>query len=71
MTSTDDDSDARAQRLDWMRNEFLAAQKRRREKASGAASRPDDTDDGPSLAGPPTDDVTGIAALRPLTPCRT
>jgi hypothetical protein len=51
MTSTDDARDPPAQRLEWMKNEFLFAQRRRRERAHGAASRHDDTDGGPLLAG--------------------
>ena len=65
MTSIDDERDPRAQRLERMKNEFLVAQQRRRERAPEAASRPDDTGDGPPLTIPAADALTGIAALRP------
>jgi hypothetical protein len=65
MTSINDERDPQAQRLEQMKNEFLVAQQRRRERARGAASRHDDTGDGPPLAGPAADGLTGIAALRP------
>ena len=69
MTGIDDDRDPQAQRLERMKNEFLVAQQRRRQRAPGAASRHDDTADGPPLAGPAADGVTGVAALRPRS-CR-
>ena len=64
MTSTDD-RDPQVQQLERMKNEFLVAQQRRRERA--AAERRGDTGDGdgPPLAGPVTDGQTGIAAVRP------
>jgi hypothetical protein len=65
MTSIDDDRDPQARRLERMKNDFLVAQQRRRERAPGAASRHDDTGDGPVLAGPAADGLPGIAALRP------
>jgi hypothetical protein len=58
MTSIHDERDPPAQRLEWMKNEFLVAQRRRREWADGAASRHDDTDGGPLLAG------RGVSDLR-------
>jgi len=61
MTSIDDDLDPQGQQLERMKNDFLVAQQRRRERA---ASRRDDTGDtgdgdGPPLAGPVA------SALRP------
>ena len=53
------------ERLERMKSEFLAAQQRRRERAPDAAARPDDTDDGPLMAGPADETLTGIAAVRP------
>ena len=64
MTSIDDDRDPQAQRLERMKNDFLVAQQRRRERAPVAASPHDDTGDRPVLAGPPAR-WPGIAALRP------
>jgi hypothetical protein len=64
MTSFDDDHNPQAQRLERMKNDFLVAQERRRERA-GAASPRDDTGDPPPSAGPAADGLTGIAALRP------
>ncbi len=53
MTSVDDDRDPQVQELELerMKNDFLVAQQRRRERA---ASRPGDTGDGdgPPPAGP-------------------
>ena len=65
MTSIDHDRDPQMQQLERMKNDFLVAQQRRRERA--AASRRGDTrdGDGPPLAGPVADGQTGIAALRP------
>jgi hypothetical protein len=65
MTSIDNDSDPQLQLRERMKNEFLVAQQRRRERA--AASRLGDAGDGdgPPLAGPVADGQTGIAALRP------
>ena len=65
MTSIDDDRDPQVQQLERMKNEFLVAQQRRRERA--AAPRRGDTGDGdgPPLAGPAADGQTGIAAWRP------
>ena len=65
MTSTDDDRDPQAQRLERMKNDFLVAQQQRCERAPEAASRRDDAGNGPPLAGPAADGLTGIAALRP------
>jgi len=59
-----DDGDPQA-RLELMKNEFLVAQQRRREKAPVTASRPDDTDDGPLEAGPADGRMTAVAAARP------
>jgi len=65
MTRIDDDRDPEVQQLERMKNEFLVAQQRRRERA--AALRRGDTGDGdgPPLAGPLADRQAGIAALRP------
>ena len=65
MTSIDDDRDPQAQRLERVKNDFLVAQQRRRERAPEAASRRDNTGDGPPLPSPAADGLTGIAALRP------
>jgi hypothetical protein len=65
MTSIDYDGDSQAQRLERMKSEFQAAQKRRRERAHHATALPDDTDDGPLMAGPADRRLTGIAAVRP------
>jgi hypothetical protein len=65
MTSIDDERDPQAQRLERMKNDFLVAQQRRRERAPGPAPRRDNTGDGPPPAGPAADGLTGIAALRP------
>jgi hypothetical protein len=65
MTSIDDDRDPQAQRLERMKNDFLVAQQRRRERAPGAASRHDDTGDGPLLPSPAADGLPGVPALRP------
>ena len=65
MTSIDDDRDPQVQQLERMKNDFLVAQQRRRERAA-ASSRGDTGDgDGPPLAGPVADGQTGITALRP------
>ena len=65
MFSGDDEGDSQA-RLERMKNEFLVAQQRRREKAPEAASRrPDDTNDGPLQVGPSDGRLTGVAAVRP------
>jgi hypothetical protein len=50
----DDDRDPQVQQLERMKQDFLVAQQRRRERA--AASRRGDTGDGegPPLARPPT-----------------
>jgi len=58
------ESDPGEDRLERMKSEFLAAQQRRRARAPGA-TRPDDTNDGPLLAGPDDEGLTGIAAVRP------
>jgi hypothetical protein len=59
------EGELKAQRLERMKNDFLVAQQRRRERAPQAASRPDHADDGPLLAGPDAGGLTGIAAVRP------
>ena len=59
------EDDSPMQRLARMKSEFLAAQQRRRERAPEVAPRPGDTDDGPILAGPADERLTGIAAVRP------
>jgi len=60
-----DNGDPQAERLERMKCEFLVAQQRRRERALEAASRSDETDDGPLQAGPADVPPTGIAAVRP------
>jgi len=65
LTSISDDRDPQVRRLERMRNDFLVAQKRRRERVSGAATRDDETADGTRLAGAATDDLAGIAPVRP------
>ena len=52
MTSIDDDRDPQERDLDRMRNDFLVAQQRRRERASAAPSHDTGDGDGPPLAGP-------------------
>ena len=63
--SLEDEGISQAERLERMKREFLAAQQRRRGRAPQATARPDDTDDGPLLAGPAAGTPTGIAAVRP------
>ena len=65
MTIIDDDGDPQAQRLERMKNDFLVAQQRRRERAPGAASRQDDTGVGPLLPRPAADGLPGFSGLRP------
>jgi hypothetical protein len=65
MTGIDDDRDPQALRLERMKNDFLVAQQRRRERAPGAASHHDDTGDGPLLPSPGADRLPGFADLRP------
>jgi len=65
MTGTNDDRDSQAQRLERMRNDFLVAQQRRREKAAEAAARPDETPAKPSREAPPADDRTGVVTVEP------
>jgi len=62
-----DDAVNPGQRLERMKNEFLAAQQRRCNMAPGAAARPDHTDDGPPVAGPADETLTGLAAVRAVT----
>ena len=59
------EGDSEMQRLERMKSEFLVAQQRRRERALEAGPRPGDKDDGPILAGPADERLTGIAAVRP------
>jgi hypothetical protein len=66
--SLEDEGISQAERLERMKREFLAAQQRRRGRAPHATARPDDTDNGPPMAGPADETLTGIAAVRPLTP---
>jgi hypothetical protein len=61
------EGDSQAERLERMKSEFLAAQ-RRRGRAPYATARPDDTNNGPPMAGPADETLTAIAAVRPLTP---
>lgn len=63
--SLGDEGESQAQRLERMKSEFLVAQQRRRARTPEVAPRPGDTDDGPLLAGPPDERLTGIAAARP------
>ena len=63
MTSVIDDGELPAQRLERMRSEFVVAQQRRRDKASHAAPRPDDTDSGPLLAGPADEGLAAAVAV--------
>lgn len=65
MTSTDDDRDPQTQCLERMKNEFLVAQQRRRDRTPAAAAPHENTGDGPDLAGPAVDRQRGIAALWP------
>src|SRR5688500_893572 len=58
MSSVDDDRDPQEQRLERMKNDFLVAQRRRRERTPVAALRHDDGGDGPPLAGPAPDGLT-------------
>jgi hypothetical protein len=69
MTSVDADRDPQAQQLEQMKNDFLVAQQRRRERA--AASRGDSGDgDGPPLAGHSRRWSDGHRRLANLTLCR-
>ncbi len=63
--SLEDKGDSPMQRLERMKSEFLVAQQRRRESAPEDAPRLGGTDDGPLLAGPADDRLTGIGAVRP------
>ena len=63
--SLEDEGESQAERLERMKAEFLMAQQRRRARAPEAVPRPDDTDDGPLMAGPADGTLTGIAAVRP------
>ena len=65
--SLEDEGVSQAERLERMKSEFLAAQQRRG-RAPHATARRDGTDDGPILAGPADETLTGIAAVRPLKP---
>lgn len=65
--SDDDAGHPQAQHLERMKREFLVAQQRRRDRAPDATERPDHTDDGPPVAGPADETLTGIAAVRALT----
>ncbi len=65
MTSGDNqENDPAEDALARMKSEFLAAQQRRRQGAT-RASLPDGTNDGPDVADPAGDGLTGIAAARP------
>ena len=63
--SFEDEGDSQVQRLERMKSEFVVAQQRRRERAPEVAPRPGDTDDGPLLAGPDEEWLTGVAAVLP------
>ena len=65
MTSTDTDREPGAERLEQMKNDFLAAQQRRRNSTPAAAARPDETGKGPDLAGPAPDRRRSVAMFRP------
>lgn len=68
MTS-DGDGNAPAQGLpclELMKREFRAAQQRRRDLAHRVGTRPDDTNDPSSTAGPVDEELTGVAAVRPV-----
>jgi hypothetical protein len=65
MTAIDDAGDPQAPCLERMKNEFLVAQQRRRDRASHAAPRPDDAGDKPLVVGPADEGLIGVAAERP------
>jgi hypothetical protein len=65
MTSTVDDRDSHAKRLERMRNDFLAAQQRRRDRAPTEAVRHEETGDGPRLTAHGADRPHDIATMRP------
>jgi len=52
MTNADDDRTPQSQTLQQMRDEFLVAQQRRRERVALAGSRRDDAGSEPPQAGP-------------------
>ena len=62
--SSDTSGDRLPERLEQMKSEFVAAQ-RRRQTVPVAAARPDDSDAGPTQAGPADGRLSGIAAERP------
>jgi hypothetical protein len=62
----EDEGHSQSQRLQQMKDEFLAARQRRRETPLDAAARRDNTDDGVAIAVPGGDTSTRIAAVRPL-----
>jgi hypothetical protein len=70
MTSIDHERDPQMLELERMKDDFLVAQQRRRERI--AASRRGDTGDGdgPPLAGPVAHWADGHRRLAILTPCR-
>jgi hypothetical protein len=64
MTSTDDERDSDAKRLERMKDAFLAAQQRRRDRAPTAPVRHDETGDRPHLTAQATTRPHDIATLR-------
>ena len=64
MTSIDDDRDPQVQQLERMKNEFLVAQQRRRERAAAGVAATTVTVTG-HLWRALSPMSTGIAALRP------
>jgi hypothetical protein len=65
MSSNDDGRD-KVERLEQMKNEFLAAQQRRRDRVRGIAPRPDETGAEPPVGGPTTEGLHAVAVvLRP------
>ena len=65
MTNANHDRHPNLSELDRMKNEFLVAQQRRREKSAASVRGDTGGGDGPPLAGPVANAKTGIAALRP------
>ena len=60
-----DQGTAQAERLEWMKSEFLTAQQRRRDKIPEAASRSGDADKDPPQTSPTDETPIGIAAVQP------
>jgi hypothetical protein len=66
VTTIDLNGDSQGQHLERMKSEFLAAQQRRRDRATHAATHPDDSDAGPPTGGPDDEQLSGIATVRAL-----